>query len=561
MNKRLISILLTLLLLMALLPAAAFAEGNIVVNLGSVRAGSSLDLQMATTDSGTASLSGGSLPDNCSIVTEDRGGSAAHYLRGTPGLAGNYEFTLAVTDTVEVPVEGGGEGEGEGEGESETRTETVTVATLTCSISVLPAIPRYTVQDLECFVGEDARIRVQAGTDDSGTLSYQWYSNTIKDNVDGEKLEGKTEGELAVNTEFVGPAYFYCVITNNNNGLSETVTTPVVTVNVVEPSITSLAISALPTKLEYTEGDELDTSGLTLSVHYSNGMVVSENEGFTVSPTKLTEVGTQTITVSYQNNTVTFPVIVKEEKEVTEAIAVTALPAKREYRQGERLDTTGLALEAITNKGRRVPITSGFTCSPEVLSLSGIQTVTVSYEGKSTSFTVTVQGGNKTVQKISIDKMPSKLDYQVGDSFDSSGMVIRVTTDQGDELVRSGFTCSPSRFTREGVQTVTISYGSQSCTLELTVAPGEAKPEPTKSPSQKGEEETDPSAEDPDSRDESRREDSRSRRATSTMLMVIIFTALVALVALLAYLYVTKKDELIALWQQLLSRFGKGGRQ
>jgi hypothetical protein len=137
-------------------------------------------------------------------------------------------------------------------------------------------------------------------------------------------------------------------------------------------------------------------------------------------------------------------------------------------------------------------------------------------------------------------------------------MVIRVSTDQGDELVRSGFTCSPSRFTRDGVQTVTISYGSQSCTLELTVAPGEAKPEPTKTPASKDEPE-DPST--PDRPDESKREDSRSQRATSTMLMVIIFTALVALVALLAYLYVTKKDELIALWQQLLSRFGKGGRE
>ncbi len=554
MNKRLLSILLAALLLMALLPAAAFADGNIVVNLGAVRAGGSLDLQMATTDSGTASLSGGTLPDNCSIVTEDRGGSAAHYLRGTPGLAGNYEFTLIVTDTVEVP----GEGEGEGEGETETRTETVTVATLTCSISVLPAVPRYTVQDLECFVGEDAKIRVQAGTDDNGSLSYQWYANTIKDNVDGEQLDGKTDAELAVNTEFVGPAYFYCVITNNNNGMSETVTTPVVTVNVVEPSITSVAIAELPGKLEYTEGDELDTTGLKLSIHYSNGMIITEDEGFTASPAKLTEVGTQTVTVTYQNNTVTFPVIVKEDKEVVDAIAVTALPAKREYRQGERLDPTGLALEAITNKGRRVPITSGFTCSPEVLSLSGIQTVTVSYEGKSTSFTVTVQGGSKTIQKISIDRMPSKLDYTVGDSFDSSGMVIRVSTDQGDELVRSGFTCSPSRFTRDGVQTVTISYGSQSCTLELTVAPGEAKPEPTKTPASKDEPE-DPST--PDRPDESKREDSRSQRATSTMLMVIIFTALVALVALLAYLYVTKKDELIALWQQLLSRFGKGGRE
>ena len=561
MNKRLLSIILAALLLMALLPAAAFAEGNIVVNLGTVRAGGSLDLQMATTETGTASLSGGSLPDNCSIVTEDRGGSSAHYLRGTPGLAGNYEFTLTVTDTIEVPVEGGGEGEGDGEGGEgapETRTETVTVATLTCSISVQPAIPHYTVQDLECFVGEDARIRMQAGTDDSGTLSYQWYSNTIKDNIAGEKLEGKTDAELAVNTEFVGPAYFYCVITNNNNGLSETVTTPVVTVNVVEPSITSVAISALPTKLEYTEGEELDTTGLTLTVHYSNGMVVSDNEGFTVSPTKLTEVGTQTITVTYQNNTVTFPVIVKEEKEVVDAIAVTALPAKREYKQGERLDTTGLALEAITNKGRRVPITSGYTCSPEVLSLTGIQTVTVSYEGKTTSFTVTVQGGTKTIQKISIDKMPNKLNYQVGDSFDSTGMVLRVSTDQGDELVRSGFTCNPSRFTREGVQTVTVSYGSQSCTLELTVSPGETKPEPTEAPSPQ-EEQSDPQ---PTGKpDESRYEGGRSKRASSAMLMVIIFTALVALVALVAYLYVTKKDELIALWQQLISRFGKGGRE
>lgn len=547
MNKRLLSVLLAALLLMALLPAAAFADGSIVVNLGAVRAGGSLDLLMATTESGTASLTGGGLPDNCSIATEDRGGSSAHYLRGTPGLAGNYEFTLTVTDIVTVPSEEEG---------AEPRQEEVTVATLTCSISVLPSIPRYTVQDLECFVGEEAKIRVQAGTDDRGSLSYQWYANTIKDNVDGEKLEGKTQAELDVNTEFVGPAYFYCVVTNNNNGMSESVTTPVVTVNVVEPSITAVAIAALPDKLEYTEGDEIDTTGLTLTIHYSNGMVVSDNEGFTVSPTKLKDVGTQTITVTYQNNVVTFPVIVKEAKEEVEAIAVTALPTKREYRQGERLDTTGLALEAITNKGRRVPVTGGFTCSPEVFSTTGIQTVTVSYEGKSTSFTVTVQGGEKLIQKIAVEVLPTKLSYQVGDSFDSSGMVLRVTTDQGDELVRSGFTCSPSRFTRDGAQTVTISYGGKSCSIELSVAPGEGQTEPTKAPDAKDEPEAPSSEERPD---EGKREDDRSKRATSTLLLVIIFAALVALVALLAYLYVTKKDDLIAIWQNLISRFGKDG--
>ena len=215
MNKRLLSVLLAALLLIALLPAAALAEGNIVVNLGLVRAGGSLDLQMATTESGTASLSGGSLPDHCSIVTEERGGVFAHYLRGTPGIAGDYEFSLIVTDTVEVPAptEEPGPSEGEGDAAAETTTETVTVATLTCSIRVLPAIPHFTVQDLECFVAEEAKIRVQAGIDDNGSLSYQWYANSIKDNLDGTRLEGKTEAELVVDTEFVGPSYYYCVVT------------------------------------------------------------------------------------------------------------------------------------------------------------------------------------------------------------------------------------------------------------------------------------------------------------------------------------------------------------
>ena len=245
-------------------------------------------------------------------------------------------------------------------------------------------------------------------------------------------------------------------------------------------------------------------------------------------------------------------VFTTEEKETLEGIAVTALPTKREYKLGERLDTTGLALETITSKGNHSPLTGGFICSPEVLNTAGIQTITVSYEGKSTSFTVTVQGGEKTVQKISIETLPAKLNYQVGDSFDTSGMVLRVTTDQGDELVRSGFTCSPSRFTHEGVQTITVSYGSQSCTMELTVAPVEDKPETTARPTEK---DTEPSK-DNDRPDSTPRPDQRADRASSTMLLVIIFTALVALVALLAYLYVTKKDDLLALWQRLTRRGG-----
>ncbi len=561
MKKRILSCLLAALLLTALLPAAALAEGGIIVNLGTVRAAEALDLQIASTETGTASLTGGSLPDRCEILTEERGGISAHYLRGTPLLAGSYEFTLTVTETIEIlpppsdDERDGEDGEGEEENPPESRFETVVVATLSCSITVLPDIPSCTVYDLSCFVGEEAKLRVEARVNDGGTLSYQWYSNSICDNANGEMLEGRTQAELELNTEFVGQSYYYCVVSNLNNGQTERTVTPAVTVSVTEPVITLVAIASLPTKLEYTEGDTLDTTGLTLSVSYSNGMIVNDDEGFSVSPTKLTTPGTQTITVTYQNNTVTFPVIVKEDKERVEAIAVSALPSKREYRQGDRLDPAGLTLEVITNKGNHSTLSSGFSCSPEILSQAGVQTVTVSYEGKTTSFTVTVKAGEKTVQKIAIITMPTKLSYEVGDSFDTSGMVLRVTTDQGDEVVRSGFSVSPSRFTKSGTQTVTIGYGGQSCTLEVSVASAGEQPAATEPPAATAEPKSETTPEPVQGGSEKPTQSpSGSYKAAGTMMLVIIFLALAALVAILAYLYVSHKKDLVALWQRLTHR-------
>lgn len=75
-------------------------------------------------------------------------------------------------------------------------------------------------------------------------------------------------------------------------------------------------------------------------------------------------------------------------------------PEKTEYTVGDTLDTTGLVLKgtyqykSITfesdSEGMR-DITSGFTCTPETLDNAGIQTITVTYDGVSTSFDVTVK--------------------------------------------------------------------------------------------------------------------------------------------------------------------------
>ena len=551
MKKRMFSLLLAACLLISLLPCAALAEGNMIVNLGTVRAGSVLDMQMGTTESGTASLTGGSLPDNCSIITEERNGLSAHYLRGTPGVAGSYEFSITVTDTVTKEIEHPGE-DGE-EPTTETVTETVTVATLSCSLTVLPAVPSFTVADLDCFVAEEAYIEVKASVTDRGTIGYQWYKNDVRDNHDGTLLQGETDRRLLIDTESPFTGYYYCVVTNSNNGLTESQTTPVITVKVTEPSIISVSIASLPEKLEYTEGDTLDPKGLTLFVRYSNGMTVTEDEGFVLSPTKLEKPGTQTITVTYQDNTCTFPVIVNEAKEIVEAITLSSLPVKREYKQGEWLDTSGMVLQVITNKGNKSEVTTGFTCSPQILDKPGVQTVTVTYQEKTTSFTVTVQAGEKTVQRIEIQTLPTKLSYKVGDSFDPTGMVLKVTTDQGDELIRGGFTFSPARFTREGTQILTVTYSGQSCTMELVVSPSDASPAETEKPGKS--DTTDPQPAPTAQPEAEGREPSRSGKSGLGMLTsVVIFALLIALVALGAYVYVNRKAEIKAFVNKLFRK-------
>ena len=518
MKKKILLIVLSCLLCVSLFPETAAAETTSSISLGAVHSGDALDMMIATTDSGTAAVTAGALPDNCSIVTEDRDGQRAHYLRGLPMVSGTCYFTISVTDP---------------------GAEEELIATLNCSIILYPAIPVFNAQDLNCFVGEDAKLDVTASVSDAGTISYEWYAINASD-WSGKLLEGETGPVFKPSTEFIGTDYYYCIITNTNNGMREQKLTPALAVNVTEPTVTSIAIATLPDKREYTEGDRLDPRGLSLLVYYSNGTSVTENEGFTLSPEALDRPGTQTITVTYQEQTCTFPVIVNEAREVVEAIAVLTLPDKREYQQGEWLDTRGLVLQTITNKGTRSQVNGGFTCDPSVLSTPGIQTITVRYNDLTTSFTVTVKGGDKNVRQIEIHQMPTRLNYQAGDNFDSNGLVLKVITDQGEELIRSGFSCSPSRFTRDGAQTVTISYGGQSCTMELTVSPAAAAetaaPVVTASPArpQPG---TTPTPE------------RKSNSGSNPILMLILFIALLALVALLAYVFVSYREELRALFQ------------
>lgn len=158
--------------------------------------------------------------------------------------------------------------------------------------------------------------------------------------------------------------------------------------------IDHISILSVPNKVEYAIGEELDTSGGRIEVSCTDGstyivlMTADMVSGFDSSKT-----GNQTLTVTYKGKTAEFDVTVSEipVEAVLEYIKLTKLPSKTTYRVGDKLDLTGAVLVAFYSDGtsQRITITddmvSGFDSSK-----TGNQTLTITYNGKTATFTIKV---------------------------------------------------------------------------------------------------------------------------------------------------------------------------
>ena len=248
----------------------------------------------------------------------------------------------------------------------------------------------YTCADVKCSPGDIAVISVTAQSPDGGALSYQWYRSLDGTNMSGTLIVNATGSNYYADTSSEGTNYYFCVVTNTGaNGSSSVISSTIaVTVENNEPVIQGIGVLTLPTKTQYKEGDRLVTDGLSVRVYTDQGYY-DVTGGLEVSPAVLGVAGTQTITVKYQGKSCTFTVQVEEDKEVVQSISISSLPAKTSYTVGDRLDTTGLSVRVVTNK-QITDVSQGFTCSPMVFSSAGSQTVTVNFQGKTSTFTVQV---------------------------------------------------------------------------------------------------------------------------------------------------------------------------
>jgi len=204
----------------------------------------------------------------------------------------------------------------------------------------------------------------------------------------------------------------------------------------------------------------------SISVTPSVGITVS---GQSIIIDKNAAGGTYTVTVGDKQSS--FVVIIPK---VLVSISVMTPPTKLTYLEGkDDLDLSGGVLELSYNYGptSEIPLSEAkvFGFDNTVV---GPQTLTVSYEGKTCTFGVTIKA--KTLTSISVKTPPAKLVYLEGkDTLDLAGGVLNLFYDNGtfSEVPLSEAAVSGFNNTVVGAQTLMVTYKDKHCTFGITIQP------------------------------------------------------------------------------------------
>ena len=252
----------------------------------------------------------------------------------------------------------------------------------------------------------------------------------------------------------------------------------------VEPEVTLSSIEITPpTKLEYEIGEELDTTGLKVIAKYSDNST-KEVTDYTLSGFSSAIAGNVVVTVTYQGKTAAFNVVIKEkEPDPITLVSISVVPpTKLEYEVGDELDTTGLKVIAHYSDATTEEVTDyqlyGFS-SMEI----GNVTIMVTYEGKTTSFVVTIKEKTPeppvTVNLLRIEVTPpTKTEYEVGEELSLTGMVVTAFYDDDTSKVVTNYSVSGFDSSNPGSVTVTVTFENKSSSFDVTIKTPVVPPTP-----------------------------------------------------------------------------------
>ncbi len=285
------------------------------------------------------------------------------------------------------------------------------------------------------------------------------------------------------NVSIGGNTYSATKLGKNGSGASATITAPSGTkyihihIAAWKGKSTTLTVQNGSTTLlneeSLTADNGITGSSTTFTLSTPANATTNYYKVITLS-TALTSSATITITANSER-AVFWGVNTEEAAAVVTSLSVKTAPTKTEYRVGEKIDFTGLVLNA-TVGGEATDVTSGYTAKigetsvtsgTTVLSEVGKKTVTFTYGGQTATQDIYVG----ELKGIAITTAPSKVAYDEGQSFNSAGMVVTATYTDNETTEHTwtqavalsdgesdGYTYSPTSALTTSNTTITVSY-------------------------------------------------------------------------------------------------------
>ena len=237
-------------------------------------------------------------------------------------------------------------------------------------------------------------------------------------------------------------------------------------IEVVPKSIISIAVTTLPNKTDYVQGQPLNPTGGQLTIYYNNSTSKTVDLRQAQLSCNPDQTGSVTVAVNYQGFTDNFVILVAKRQ--IQSIHIIE-PTKLVYIEGQELDLTGgkLRITYVSEDDytEEIPLVLSMLSGYDANTL-GIQSLTVTYEGKTCSLMVNVVA--KSLTEIRVTKQPAKRTYLEEDAFDPAGMEITAYYDNGtSEVVTDygigGYDSAP------GAKIITVTYSGKTATFEVTV--------------------------------------------------------------------------------------------
>ena len=253
-------------------------------------------------------------------------------------------------------------------------------------------------------------------------------------------------------TSSAGYSYF-CVQENDSSAsyLSE------IKITYVPKALSSISVKTAPTKTTYEAGECFDPTGLVITKTFSDNATQDLTYGndtasqFSFTPNTSTPLTTSNISVTIVvGGKSTSQTITVNEPKVLSSISISGQTTS--FVEGDTFSFGGTVTAHYTDLTSK-DVTSETTFSGYLMTSVGSQTVTVSYGGKSTSYSITISQG--TLSSIAVSGQTTT--YQKNNAFSFDGTCTATFANGYQKTVTPSSVTSPDMSTG-GVKSITVSF-------------------------------------------------------------------------------------------------------